>query len=222
MGDRPTPVEYAVGLPETVKWLYHSEYYSDFTIKCGDTATFKVHKLVLHSRSAYFKGILNNANGNITEVEVSEDPRIFTAILRYIYGYDFDGHPPQDMFMAQYCIAVSMLAEKYEMPDLPSRAAILFKEACSDDNGDLRISPKKLVDALYSIHESGAPSDDQLWKFAGHIIQDNVGMLLADEEAGFVKACQDMPNLTAMLLSKLISRKDLYELMKMKHNPKNE
>ncbi|KAF2207077.1 hypothetical protein CERZMDRAFT_102775 [Cercospora zeae-maydis SCOH1-5] len=203
MAERSRVVEDTAGLKATVRSVYQSSLYSDFTIRCG-AAIFRVHKLVLHAYSAYFRRLFTNTIA-IPEVHISEDPRVFSVLIRHIYQLGFTCKPPPDMSLQTYCIKVFAMAEKYELMTLRVLAAERLQQSVCSPKGDLQIMPRFFVEILYTMDKEGGAQGGLLWSLLIATIEDNGKVLIEDKQAGFEQACFAIPNLNRELLPRLAS-----------------
>ncbi|KAM3417088.1 hypothetical protein BST61_g8664 [Cercospora zeina] len=191
--------EYPGNLLKTgVKELLDTGLYSDLTIECRGTL-FRIHKLVLHTQSRYFKKLFAGgfkegvAATNVSYLPLDEDPGIFSVLIKHLYSFKYEDSARGDVEAAPFAVFVYGLADKYDIEPLRAQAAKQLKEV---------LNPKDVGTFIETVHAIDENTADQvLWDIVIPVIKSNMGQLLQHQQ--FRNMLHEMKDLNFRLLSML-------------------
>ncbi|MCJ1475053.1 hypothetical protein MMC13_003713 [Lambiella insularis] len=162
------------------KLLGTSEY-SDFTVNCGGK-TWRIHRAIVCSRSAYFKKACDGAFKEAQEgllVFNDEDPTLIEEMLMYLYTMDY----PQVSASATGAKAMVLdakmygIADKYALPDLKKKAFKAFQLDITDS-----VSDPLFAEAADYVYGSTPVSDRGLRDLVKGTVWENRGTMLGTPE----------------------------------------
>ncbi|CAA9961526.1 BTB-POZ domain-containing protein [Pyrenophora teres f. maculata] len=153
--------------------LFNDPTFSDFKIRqiCnGKTKEYYSHKVMLCSRSAYFRKALMGSFKEASEdsMDIHDDnPDHFEAMLRYIYTDEYE--PPLNASAFEmgflFPIGVYILADKYDVEGLGEEAADYFgcgKRECSDGTCNHTPTPLEAVSMIRAYYETCSVADSEM------------------------------------------------------------
>ncbi|KAG5292974.1 BTB/POZ domain-containing protein [Histoplasma ohiense] len=117
-------------LSASLKRLFHSSKFTDITIQAGEEE-FKVHKLILSGQSEYFSRMFS-AEWKETATDIiklEDDPRTIEAMLRFMYGLDYDSSSQGRTSPMLFDSKVYVAADYYGIPELKEKAKAKFEVA---------------------------------------------------------------------------------------------
>ncbi|EEH06202.1 BTB/POZ domain-containing protein [Histoplasma capsulatum G186AR] len=157
-------------LSASLKRLFHSSKFTDITIQAGEEE-FKVHKLILSGQSEYFSRMFS------AEWKLEDDPRTIEAMLRFMYGLDYDSSSQGRTSPMLFASKVYVAADYYGIPELKEKAKAKFKvavRACWNMN-DFPI-------AIVEVYTRTLPMDRNLHNILANTAKDHFELLLQKDE----------------------------------------
>lgn len=121
-------------LHSDIKDLRESGNDADVTLSIvneNDTRKFKAHKLILKSRSKYFKAMFDSSfeEASSDEIEIRDvDGNLFEKFLEFLYS----GEPPKDV--DQIAFDLLKIADRFELPSLVDCCAAAICCILNKDN----------------------------------------------------------------------------------------
>ncbi|EER37491.1 BTB/POZ domain-containing protein [Histoplasma capsulatum var. duboisii H88] len=157
-------------LSSSLKRLFHSSKFTDITIQAGEEE-FKVHKLILSCQSEYFSRMFS------AEWKLEDDPRTIEAMLRFMYGLDYDGSIQGCTSLMLFSSKVYVAADYYGIPELKENAKAKFEvavHACWNMD-DFPIT-------IVEVYTRTLPTDRNLRNILANTAKDHFELLLQKDE----------------------------------------
>ncbi|KAF2429758.1 hypothetical protein EJ08DRAFT_679707 [Tothia fuscella] len=151
--------------------LYHKE----------SAQRWRVHKVIICSQSEYFQRALKEhwKSGKIGEVEFDHDPGVYSAVINFLYRFDYDVPESYAESILTFHAQVNEASGFYQIKELGSLAQLKFEIAVKE-----RWNTEDFVNAMEIAYNETGPTDDGLRKPIINISTEHIVELL-ESDIGF-------------------------------------
>ncbi|KAF2094466.1 hypothetical protein NA57DRAFT_60508 [Rhizodiscina lignyota] len=128
--------------PLGIRFFFNTGEFSDLTVRCKGRS-WKVHKIIVASKSVFFRNALNNGfhESNSNELDLSEDndPDVIEQMLACMYEEDehmyerYLDERPSSLSLLTFLAGLTGVADKYDIPKLGEAAAWEFRVRILED-----------------------------------------------------------------------------------------
>ncbi|KLJ07494.1 hypothetical protein EMPG_17010 [Blastomyces silverae] len=184
-------------LSASLKSFFISSTFTDFTIQVADEE-FKVHKLIICGQSEFFSRMFNTQWKETAEdvIKLEDDPRTIEAMIRFMYGFDYDGSIHGRISPMLFSVRVYVVAEFYGIPGLKDQAKTKF-EAAVQTCWDMDDFPAVITE----VYTTTLPTDQTLRRVLVATATEHIELLLQKDE--FVRALELCGSFAADVLRRL-------------------